>query len=293
MARFAESTVEDATLAWFEELGYAVLHGPDIAAGEPAAERSDPEYRDVVLEGRLRQALVALNPALPSEALDDAYRKLTRTDAPSLVERNRAIHKMLVDGVNVEYRRHDGSIAGAQARVIDFEIPDNNDWLAVNQFTVAENQHTRRPDVVLFVNGLPLAVIELKNPADGVESADRCSGFGAKTAEAPRHRCRRTSVLLPHVVDETRSMIRGAVPRINSSETSFFGCQTECSVFSGRTSGHEAIMMGLRGIEYDDERMSTAPVGESRHISRQSVAIGSHLRRSHGVRRSSLLRSTR
>ncbi len=81
-------------------------------------------------------------------------------------ERNRAVHRMLVDGVTVEYRRKDGSIAGAQAQVIDFNTPDNNDWLAVNQFTVSDGQHTRRPDVVLFVNGLPLAVIELKNPAD-------------------------------------------------------------------------------------------------------------------------------
>ena len=166
MSTFTESVVEDAALAWLEALGYAVLHGPDIAAGEPGAERGDPNYRDVVLEGRLRQALARLNPDLPPEALEDAYRKLTRADAPSLVERNRAVHRMLVDGVTVEYRRKDGSIAGAQARVIDFDAPDNNDWLAVNQFTVAEGQHTRRPDVVLFVNGLPLAVIELKNPAD-------------------------------------------------------------------------------------------------------------------------------
>ena len=163
---FTESVVEDATLAWLESLGYAVLHGPDIAAGMVGAERSDPNYRDVVLEGRLRQALVQLNPDLPPEALEDAYRKLTRTDAPSLQERNRAVHRMLVDGVTVEYRRKDGSIAGAQAQVIDFDKADNNDWLAVNQFTVAEGQHVRRPDVVLFVNGLPLAVIELKNPAD-------------------------------------------------------------------------------------------------------------------------------
>ncbi|HSL04923.1 MAG TPA: type I restriction endonuclease subunit R [Nitrospiraceae bacterium] len=163
---FREYTVESAALSWLEGLGYAVLHGPEIAAGEPAAERSDPNYRDVVLERRLRQALVRLNPDLPSEALEDTYRKLTRTDAPTLVERNRTVHHMLVDGVTVEYRRPDGSIAGAQARVLDFDQPDNNDWLAVNQFTVAEGQHTRRPDVVVFVNGLPLAVIELKNPAD-------------------------------------------------------------------------------------------------------------------------------
>ncbi|MEK6287887.1 MAG: type I restriction endonuclease subunit R [Acidobacteriota bacterium] len=166
MSNLNESTVEEAALAWLEGLGYAVLHGPEIAAGMVGAERNDPNYRDVVLEGRLRQALVRLNPDLPPEAIEDAFRKLTRTDAPSLVERNRAVHRMLVDGVTVEYRRADGSIAGAQARVLDFDEPDNNDWLAVNQFTVAEGQHTRRPDVVLFVNGLPLAVIELKNPAD-------------------------------------------------------------------------------------------------------------------------------
>jgi type I restriction enzyme R subunit len=166
MSGFTESVVEDATLAWLEALGYAVLHGPDIAVGMLAAERSDPNYRDAVLEGRLRQALVRLNPDLPAEALEDAYRKLTRTDVPSLLERNRTVHRMLVDGVTVEYRRKDGSIAGAQARVLDFAAPDNNDWLAVNQFTVADGQHTRRPDVVLFVNGLPVAVIELKNPAD-------------------------------------------------------------------------------------------------------------------------------
>ena len=175
MSGFTESVVEDAALAWLEALGYAVLHGPDIAIGEPAAERSDPNYRDVILEGRLRQALARLNTQLPPEALEDAYRKLTRADAPSLVERNRAVHRMLVDGVTVEYRRADGSIAGAQVQVIDFAAPDNNDWLAVNQFTVAEGQHTRRPDVVLFVNGLPLAVIELKNPAD--ENATIWSAF--------------------------------------------------------------------------------------------------------------------
>src|SRR5437667_1834744 len=172
---FAESVVEQAALAWLEAMGYAVLHGPAIAAGEPTGERSDPNYRDVILDRRLRQALVRLNPDLPPEALDDAYRKLIKFDAPSLIERNRAVHRMLVDGVAVEYRRKDGSIAGAQARVIDCDAPANNDWLAVNQFTVAEGQHTRRPDVVLFVNGLPLAVIELKNPAD--ENATVWSAF--------------------------------------------------------------------------------------------------------------------
>jgi len=163
---FTESVVEEAALAWLESLGYAITWGPSIAADEPDAERNDPNYRDVVLERRLRQALVQFNPELPPEAIEDAFRKLARTDAPSLVTRNHSLHQMLVNGVPVEYVRPDGSIAGAQARVLDFDAPDNNDWLAINQFTVSEGQHNRRPDIVLFVNGLPLAVLELKNPAD-------------------------------------------------------------------------------------------------------------------------------
>jgi len=166
MSRFIESDVEEATLEWLEGLGYTVRSGPALAAGQPRAERTDPGYHDVLLEARLRQALTRLNPQLPLEALEDAYRKLTRLDTPALLERNRAFHRMLVNGVNVEYRRSDGSIAGAQARVIDFDTPENNDWLAINQFTVCEGQHNRRPDIILFVNGLPLVVIELKNPAD-------------------------------------------------------------------------------------------------------------------------------
>jgi type I restriction enzyme R subunit len=172
---FTESVVEDAALAWLGALGYSVLYGPTIAAGEADAERSDANYRDVVLERRLREALVRLNPELPQDALDDAFRKLTRQDAPSLVERNRAVHKLLVEGIDVEYRRRDGSIAGGKARVIDFDSPASNDWLAVNQFTVSEGQHTRRPDVVLFLNGLAVAVLELKNPAD--ENATVWSAF--------------------------------------------------------------------------------------------------------------------
>jgi type I restriction enzyme R subunit len=172
---FSESVVEEAALAWLKGLGYTVLHGPEIGADALTAERADPSYRDVVLEGRLGHALSRLNPDLPPEALEDAFRKLTRVDAPSLLEGNRALQRMLVDGVNVEYRRADGSIAGAQAQVLDFEAPERNDWLAVNQFSVAEGQHLRRPDIVLFVNGLPLAVIELKNPAD--ENATVSSAF--------------------------------------------------------------------------------------------------------------------
>ena len=164
MDSFTESTVEQAALAWLESVGWSVRHGAEIAPGELAAERSD--YGQVVLEQRLRDAFAQLNRNLPAVALDDAFRKLTRPEGAELAARNRTVHRLLVDGVTVEYRTPDGEIRGAQARVLDFDNTDANDWLAVNQFTVVENKHSRRPDVVLFVNGLPLAVVELKNAAD-------------------------------------------------------------------------------------------------------------------------------
>ena len=163
MSAITESVVEDAALAWLEGCGWDIAHGPDIAPDTPGAERAD--YGTVVLEGRLRGALDRLNPDLPAEALDDASRKLTRPEGATVEARNRAFHRMVVDGVTVEHRTHDGHIRGAQVRVVDFEDADGNDWLAANQVTVVENKHERRPDVVLFVNGLPLGLIELKNPA--------------------------------------------------------------------------------------------------------------------------------
>ena len=171
--KFVESVVEEAALSWFEELGYSVLFGPDMAPGELFSERAS--YQDVIIERRLREAIMRLNPQLPADAHEEAFRKVTLSDSPSLITRNRAFHRMLVDGVGVEYSTPEGSIAGAQARLIDFDNPDNNDWLAVNQYTVIEGQHDRRPDIVVFVNGLPLAVIELKNPAD--ENATIWSAF--------------------------------------------------------------------------------------------------------------------
>jgi type I restriction enzyme R subunit len=170
---FTESIVEQAALAWLEAIGWQVRKGAEIAPGEPAAERDD--YGQVVLARRLRDALARLNPALPAEALDDAFRKLTRPEGADPFVRNRALHRLLVDGSAVEYRDADGSIRGAQAQVIDFNDPAGNDWLAVNQFSVVENKHARRPDVVLCVNGLPLAVLELKNAA--AENATIWSAF--------------------------------------------------------------------------------------------------------------------
>ena len=164
MTTLTEADVEEATLGWLATLGWQVAHGPDIAPDTPGAERDD--YGQVVLEVRLRDALARLNPSLPLAAVEGALRKLTHPEGPTLEARNRSFHRMLVNGVNVEYRTDDGTIRGEQAQVIDFDNLDNNNWLAVNQVTVAENRNTRRPDVVLFLNGLPLAVIELKNPAD-------------------------------------------------------------------------------------------------------------------------------
>jgi type I restriction enzyme, R subunit len=160
----AESALETAALEWLCGLGYTYIAGPVIAPGEIVAERRS--YEQVVLEGRLRAAIHGLNPDIPAEAAEEAVRRVLRADHPTLVANNRAFHKMLVDGADVEYRRADGTIAGDQARLIDFDNLEANDWLAVNQFTVVDGQHKRRPDIVIFVNGLPLAVIELKNPAD-------------------------------------------------------------------------------------------------------------------------------
>ncbi len=164
MAKFAESEVEDAALAWLAGLGYAMLHGSDIGPEGRALERGS--YDEVLLAGRLRKALARLNPHLPAETLEDVLRKVRQTETPSLIEENRRLHRYLVEGVPIEVTREDGSVGGDAARLIDFVDEDSNDWLAVNQFTVIEHEHNRRPDVVLFVNGLPLAVIELKNPGD-------------------------------------------------------------------------------------------------------------------------------
>jgi type I restriction enzyme R subunit len=164
MATLTEADIESLALDWLAALGWQTRHGSELAPGGLFAERQD--YQQVVLAERLRNALAALNPDLPTDAIEDAYRKVLNPEGATLEQRNRAFHRMLVDGVPVEYRTASGEMRGERARIVDFETPDNNDWLAVRQFTVVENRHTRRPDLVLFVNGLPLAILELKNPVD-------------------------------------------------------------------------------------------------------------------------------
>jgi len=159
--RFSEDIVEQATLAWLESLDYELIQGTDIAPDSLNQERTS--YSDVILEGRLLSSLKAINPKLSSEMLKDVCRKVISSRAPDLVEDNSLFHRMLVDGVDIEYTRDDGSIAGDKAYLIDFENIANNSFIAVNQFTIVENKRNRRPDIIIFVNGLPLAVIELKN----------------------------------------------------------------------------------------------------------------------------------
>jgi len=163
MNKISETTIEQTTLDWFESLGWQTAFGPDISPDGTACERQD--YDQVVLLGRLQAALENINPNIPPDAVEEAIRKITRTESPSLVENNRRFHRMLTDGVDISYMQ-EGREIHDKVWLCDLEDLSNNDWLAVNQFTVIEDRRNRRPDIVVFVNGLPLGVIELKNPAD-------------------------------------------------------------------------------------------------------------------------------
>src|SRR5665213_3860408 len=145
---FTESEVEASALFWLAELGYETLYGPDILPGEARAERED--CTSPILPHRLKTALQDLNPTLPDEAIDEAYRKLTRLELPSLIRSNQSFHRMLVNGIEVEYRNQEGAIRGDAVKVIDLEYVDENDFCAINQFTMI-GKDERRPDVVLFV----------------------------------------------------------------------------------------------------------------------------------------------
>lgn len=162
--KFTEDHVEQACLEWLETLGYSILHGPNISPDGDTPERA--AYDANILIERFKSAFYNINPHLNADACDYALRKLQQTELPTLIEENRRIHQLIVDGVDVDITREDGSIGTDKAKLIDFENPTNNDWLAVNQFTVIEGGHNRRPDVVVFINGLPISVIELKNPVE-------------------------------------------------------------------------------------------------------------------------------
>jgi len=158
-----EDGIEQTVLEFFDDLNYKIA-----APKETSPDGTSPlrkAYDEVILTENLVYALARINPTIPEDARLDALRKILAVETPSMVEENRRIHKMIIEGVDVEYADDDGVIVGNKVWLIDFKNPENNDFLVTNQFTVAENGFTRRPDIVVFVNGLPLGVIELKNAA--------------------------------------------------------------------------------------------------------------------------------
>lgn len=162
-----EDQLEQETLGWLQEVGYSVLNGPEIAFDGAKPERAD--YRQTMLPFRLREAINRLNPSIPTSAREDAFKQVQDLGIPVLLSANRHFHKFLVNGIPVQYQK-DGETRGDFVRLVDWHSPEKNEWLAVNQFTIKGPRHTRRPDIILFVNGLPLVLLELKNPAD--ENAD-------------------------------------------------------------------------------------------------------------------------
>ena len=171
-----EDQLEQEALGWLAELGYAHVYGPDIAPDGSEPERGD--YRQVVLVDRLRDAIARLNPAIPDVAREDALKQVLDLGVPSQLAANRQFHKLLVNGVPVQYQKA-GDTLGDRVRLVDFANVAANEWLAINQYSIKghHNAHsyTRRPDIILFVNGLPLVLLELKNPAD--EAADIWKAF--------------------------------------------------------------------------------------------------------------------
>ncbi|MDG4658203.1 type I restriction endonuclease subunit R [Ectobacillus antri] len=167
---FTEAFLEEAVIEILQEMDYEHVFGPEIGPDGERPERKD--YREVILEDRLRDALYKLNRDLPEEALEEAYRKIVAFNSPSLIENNKYFHTLLVEGVDVSFRK-DGHIKTEKAMIVDFAKPHRNDFAAINQFTIVEHEE-RRPDVLIFVNGLPLVVIELKSASDenvGIENA--------------------------------------------------------------------------------------------------------------------------
>ncbi len=161
MSFIVEQDIENAALEILDELGYDIIYGPDIAPDSDNPKRTS--WDEVVLKERLETALKRIN-KVPNEAIEEAIKKVTRTTSHKTIVNNERFHNFLVNGVEVEIRDK-GKIRGVIVRLFDFENPKNNDFAAINQFTVIENKHNRRPDIVLFINGLPIGLIELKNPA--------------------------------------------------------------------------------------------------------------------------------
>ncbi|MDA2472678.1 type I restriction endonuclease subunit R [Bacillus cereus] len=161
MFKYNESELEIAALEWLEEMDYEIVEGPDIAPDGDYAERES--FHDVVLVDRLRKALQKINPSVDQKVIEEAIQKIIANASPNIVLNNKQFHKFVTDGIEIQTQGTDGYNPTVSVYVFDFEDPKNNDFMAVNQFTVIEGQANKRPDIIVFVNGLPLVVIELKN----------------------------------------------------------------------------------------------------------------------------------
>ena len=159
-----DAYAEQPALEWLAELGWKVEHGPALGPDGGTPERDT--WRDVVLIDRLRSAVAALNPDLPDDAVEYVVQQVLTTTSPNVIEDHADFHRLLVDRVPVTYEDEEEIERTARAKLVDFEQPERNDFLAVNQFTVIVGAKNRRPDVLLFVNGIPLGQVELKSPAD-------------------------------------------------------------------------------------------------------------------------------
>ncbi|MCB5187824.1 type I restriction endonuclease subunit R [Methylobacillus caricis] len=172
MAKLTESEIEALAIERLQMLGFDYIYGPDIA---PDAKNSEREsFADVLLNSRLRHAVARINPTLPAAALDEAIKTIQRISSPELLANNEAFHRLLTEGVKVSYQK-DGNTRGNLVWLVDFANPDNNEFVVANQFSIIENNQNKRPDIILFVNGLPLVVMELKNAAD--ENATLTSAY--------------------------------------------------------------------------------------------------------------------
>lgn len=174
MTHITEDQLEQAALAWFRGLGYQLVFGPDIAPPPDGVTPERDHYRQTILIERLKTQFQIINPSIPLVAIEDAIRQILTPNLPTVTQINRQFHRWLRDGIKVQYQ-HDNETVGDQVYLMDFSNPSHNDWLAVNQFSIQGPQRIRRPDIVVFLNGLPVAVLELKNPAD--EDADIWKAF--------------------------------------------------------------------------------------------------------------------
>ncbi|MEA1877359.1 MAG: type I restriction endonuclease, partial [Bacteroidota bacterium] len=165
--KITESAIEKFAIELLEKQGYQYIYAPSIAPDSDTPERQS--FEDVWLLERLQTAVGRINASIPADVREDAIKQILRLNSPELIANNEAFHRMLTEGIKVTYQR-DGHSRGDLVWLIDFKNPENNDFIVANQFTVIENNVNKRPDVILFVNGLPLVVVELKNPAD--ENAD-------------------------------------------------------------------------------------------------------------------------